>query len=185
MSGTPQWRGSELPPELSSFIGRRHERARVRHALRGSRVVTLSGPGGVGKTRLALRVATEAASDYPDGVRLVEFARVQDPGLVADTAVARLGLSVEPALAPLEALVGHLRHRGLLLVLDNCEHVKDAVSVLISAVLDSCPGVRILAPSRHSLEVPEEQLLAVPPLSVPPPSREPRLPEALLPYDAV
>src|SRR3954452_3710940 len=185
MSGTPHRRGNELPPELSSFIGRRHERAKVGHALRSSRVVTLSGPGGVGKTPLALRGATEAASRYPDGVRLVEFAPVQDPGLVADTAVASLRLSVEPAVAPLEALVGHLRDRGLLLILDNCEHVKDAVSELISAVLDSCPGVRILATSRHSLEVPEELLLAVPPLSVPPPSREPRAPEALLPYDAV
>src|SRR3954447_16081513 len=185
MSGTPHRRGNELPPELSSFIGRRHERAKVGHALRSSRVVTLSGPGGVGKTRLALRVATEAASRYPDGVRLVEFAPVQDPGLVADTAVASLRLSVEPGVAPLEALVRPLRDRGLLLILDNCEHVKDAVSELISAVLEACPRVRILATSRHSLEVPEELLLAVPPLSVPPPSREPRAPEALLPYDAV
>ena len=148
-------------------------------------MVTLSGPGGVGKTRLALRVAAEAASRYPDGVRLVEFAPVRDPGLVADTAVASLGLSVEPAVAPLEALVGHLRDRRLLLILDNCEHVKDAVGALIAAMLDSCPRVRILATSRHGLELPEEQLLAVPPLSVPPPSREPRSPEALLPYDAV
>lgn len=185
MSGTPLLRHRELPAELSSFIGRRHELAQVRHALTGSRVVTLSGPGGVGKTRLALRGASDAASGYPDGVRLVELAPVQDPDLVADTVVASLGLSVAPALAPLDALVGHLRDRGLLLVLDNCEHVQDAVSVLVSAVLDSCPRVRILTTSRHSLEVPEEQLLAVPPLSVPPPSREPRTPEALLPYDAV
>jgi predicted ATPase/DNA-binding CsgD family transcriptional regulator len=185
MSGTPLRRGSALPAELSSFIGRRHELGQVRHALSGSRVVTLSGPGGVGKTRLALRVAADAASGYPDGVRLVELAAVQDPALVADTVVASLGLSVAPALAPLEALVGHLRDRRLLLVLDNCEHVRDAVSTLISAVLDSCPRVRVLATSRHSLEVPEERLLAVPSLPVPPPSREPRSPEALLPYDAV
>jgi predicted ATPase/DNA-binding CsgD family transcriptional regulator len=185
MSGTPMLRGSQLPAELSSFIGRRHELARARHALGGSRVVTLSGPGGVGKTRLALRVATDAASGYADGVRLVELAAVQDPDLVADTVVASLGLSVAPILAPLEAVVGHLRSRGLLLVLDNCEHVRDAVSVLVSAVVDSCPEVGILATSRHSLDVPEEQVLAVPPLPVPPLSREPRSPEALLPYDAV
>ena len=185
MSGTPLWRGSELPAEVSSFIGRRHELARIHHALGGSRVVTLSGPGGVGKTRLALRVATDAVSGYPDGVRLVELAPVQEPGLVADTVVATLGLSVAPAVAPLEALVGHLRERGLLLVLDNCEHVRDAVAGLVSALLANCPRVRILATSRHSLEVPEEELLAVPPLPVPPPSREPRSPEALLPYYAV
>src|SRR4051794_117527 len=130
MSGTPLRQGSALPAELSSFIGRRHELAQVRHALSGSRVVTLSGPGGVGKTRLALRVATDAASRYPDGVRLVEMAPVQDPALVADTVVASLGLSVPPALAPLEALVAHLCDRGLLLVLDNCEHVRAAVSTL-------------------------------------------------------
>ena len=185
MSTTPLRRGRELPAELSSFIGRRHELRQVRHALGESRVVTLSGPGGVGKTRLALRVATDAASDYPDGVRLVELAPVQDAGLVADTVVASLGLSVAPALAPLEVLVAHLRDRAFLLVLDNCEHVRDAVSAVISAVLDRCPRVRILVTSRHSLEAPEERLLAVPPLPVPPPSREPRSPEALLPYDAV
>src|SRR4051794_36366124 len=171
MSGTQLRRGGTLPAELSSFIGRRHELAQVRHALGSSRLVTLSGFGGVGKTRLALRVATDAASDYPDGVRFVELAPVQDPALVADTVVASLGLSVVPALAPLDALVGHLRDHGLLLVLDNCEHVRDAVSVLISAVLDNCPRVRILVTSRHGLEVPEEQLLAVPPLPVPPPTR--------------
>src|SRR5215213_7274818 len=185
MSTTPLRRGRELPAELSSFIGRRHELRQVRHALGESRVVTLSGPGGVGKTRLALRVATDAASDYPDGVRMVELAPVQDAGLVADTVVASLGLSVAPALAPLEVLVAHLSDRAFLLVLDNCEHVRDAVSALISVVLDSCPRVRILVTSRHSLEAPEERLLAVPPLPVPPPSREPRSPEALLPYDAV
>ena len=185
MSGTPLWRGSELPAEVSSFIGRRNELAEIRHALGGSRVVTLSGPGGVGKTRLALRAATDALSGYPDGVRSVELAPVQDPALVADTVVAALGLGVAPALAPLEALVGHLRDRDLLLVLDNCEHVRHAVTALVSALLDNCPRVRILATSRHSLEVPEEKLLAVPPLPVPPPSREPRSPEALLPYDAV
>src|SRR5919112_1020919 len=147
MSATPLRRGRELPAELSSFIGRRNELAWVRHALSGSRVVTLSGPGGVGKTRLALRVATDAASGYPEGVRLVELAPVQDPGLIADTVVASLGLRVAPALAPLDALVAHLRDRGLLLVLDNCEHVRDAVSAVVSAVLDSCPRVRILATS--------------------------------------
>src|SRR5215213_9519648 len=144
MSTTPLRRGRELPAELSSFIGRRHELRQVRHALGESRVVTLSGPGGVGKTRLALRVATDAASGYADGVRVVELAPVQDPALVADTVVASLGLSIAPALAPLEALVGHLRDRSLLLVLDNCEHVRDAVNALISAVLDGCPRVRML-----------------------------------------
>src|SRR3954449_11105575 len=109
MSGTPLRRGGELPAELSSFIGRRHELARVRHALVGSRIVTLSGSGGVGKTRLALRVAADAASDYPDGVRFVELAPVQDPALVADTVVASLGLRVSSALPHLQALDRHLR----------------------------------------------------------------------------
>src|SRR3954469_21805049 len=135
MSGTSPRRAGTLPAELSSFIGRRHELAQIRHALLGSRIVTLSGSGGVGKTRLALRVAADAASDYPDGVRLVQLAPVQDPALVADTVVASLGLGGASALPPLEALVGHLRDHGVLLVLDNCEHVQDAVSPLISAVI--------------------------------------------------
>ena len=185
MSGTPPRQGSELPAELSSFIGRRHELARIRHALARSRVVTLSGPGGVGKTRLALRVAAHLVASYPDGVRMVELAAVQDPTLVADTVVAGFGLRSAATLTPIEALVGHLRDRAMLLVLDNCEHVRDAVGAVISLVLDSCPEVSILATSRHSLEVPGEDLLTVPPLPVPPPGRLARTPEALLPYDAV
>ena len=185
MSGTPPRPGSELPAELSSFIGRRHELARIRHALTRSRVVTLSGPGGVGKTRLALRVAADLAASYPDGARMVELAPVQDSSLVADTVVASFGLRSAATLTPVEALVGHLRDRAVLLVLDNCEHVRDAVEALISLVLDSCPHVSILATSRHSLDVPDEALLTVPPLPVPPPGRLARNPEALLPYDAV
>src|SRR5689334_17095974 len=99
----------DLPAALSSFVGRRHELAQVRRALPRSRVVTLSGPGGVGKTRLALRIAAGAAGGYPDGVQLVELAPVQDPGLVADTTVAAFGLANATVLPPLEALVGHLR----------------------------------------------------------------------------
>jgi non-specific serine/threonine protein kinase len=174
-----------LPAELSSFIGRRHELAQVRHALTRSRVVTLSGPGGVGKTRLAVRVAADVAPTYPDGVRLIELAAVPDPGLVADTAVASLGLSSATVLAPMEALVGHLCDRGLLLVLDNCEHVQEAVGALISRILDACTGVSILATSRHSLDVPDEHVLRVPTLPVPPPGREVGTPEALRLYDAV
>src|SRR3954454_18912270 len=125
MSGTSPRRAGTLPAELSSFIGRRHELAQIRHALLGSRIVTLSGSGGVGKTRLALRVAADAASDYPDGGRLVALAPARERAFGAATVVASLGLSVAPALPPLDALVGHLGDHCLLLVLDNCEHVQD------------------------------------------------------------
>src|SRR4051794_26414114 len=146
MTGEPQ--GGALPAELSSFVGRRHELAQVRRALAHSRVVTLAGPGGVGKTRLALRLAAEQAEDYPDGARLVELAPVRDPRLVADTAVASLGLTSGPGLAPLESLVHHLRDRELLVVLDNCEHLREAAAALVRHLLERCPRVRVLATSR-------------------------------------
>jgi predicted ATPase/DNA-binding CsgD family transcriptional regulator len=186
MTATPPPQGRGLPAELSSFIGRRHELAEVRGALARSRVVTLSGPGGVGKTRLALRVAAEMAPSCSDGASMVELAPVPDPGLLVDTVVAALGLRGATTLSPRDALVRHLHDRELLLVLDNCEHVRDAVAALVSDVLENCPRVRILATSRHGLDVAQEHLVTVPPLPVPPPGGEAgRSLEALLPYDAV
>ncbi len=185
MTGTPPWQDRALPAELSSFVGRRHELARVRSALLDSRLVTLAGPGGVGKTRLALRVAADVEAQFTDGVWLVELAAVPDPALVPDTVVARLGLTGTGTAAPTERLVDHVRDRAGLLVLDNCEHVDDAVRVLLTRVLDDCPQVTVLATSRYALALPAERVVTVPPLIVPPPVRSTDPPEALLPYDAV
>ena len=185
MTGTPLRHPRVLPAELSSFVGRRHELTQARRALVRSRLVTLTGPGGVGKTRLALRVAAEAAATYGDGVHLVELAPVRDPRLVADTAVTSLGLTGHNARAPREALLRHLLDRELLLVLDNCEHLRDAVASLVTELVDRCPRLRVVATSRHRLGVAGEHLLEVSPLAVPPAGQVVRSAEALLPYDAV
>ena len=140
MSGSPASRQHHLPAEFSSFIGRRHEQVQVRHALVRSRLVTLTGPGGVGKTRLALRVAADLAEGYADGAWIVELAPVQDAELVPDTVVAALGLRGATGV-PDEALVAHLRDRALLLILDNCEHLRDAAGALVRRLLDGCPQV--------------------------------------------
>jgi predicted ATPase/DNA-binding CsgD family transcriptional regulator len=155
-----------LPAELTSFVGRRRELAETRRLLGGSRILTLTGVGGVGKTRLALRMAAEVRRTFPDGVWFVELAAVQDPQLVANTVANTLELrqvSAEPAAD----LAAYLEGQQLLVVLDNCEHLTDACAVLISKLLAAAPGLRVLATSRHVLGVEGEQILSVPPLSTP------------------
>lgn len=135
-----------------------------------SRLVTLTGPGGVGKTRLAWRLAARAERAFPDGVRLVHLSDLHDPALVLTAAAEALGLPDPlPARAPLDAIVRHVRDRRLLLVLDNCEHLLPACADLVAALLHGTTGVRILATSRHRLALTEEHLLEVRPLPVPDP----------------
>ncbi|TJZ98908.1 ATP-binding protein [Actinacidiphila oryziradicis] len=157
----PAQRPGNLPAELTSFVGRRDELTRVKRLLSEARLVTLTGVGGVGKTRLALRVAQQAQRAFPDGTWLVELAALDDPGLLAQSVRTAL------ALPPQAALAETLRDRRLLLVLDNCEHLQDACAVLAEAVLRACPGVRVLATSRHRLGAHGEHTFAVPPLALP------------------
>jgi predicted ATPase/DNA-binding CsgD family transcriptional regulator len=178
-------RRTNLPAELSSFVGRRHELAQLRSALREHRLVTLFGPGGVGKTRLALRGAAELSKKYAEGAWVAGLANVTDPGLVADTVVAALGLRDASAAPAVDVLVAHLRERELLLVLDNCEHLETAAAALAERLLAECPSVRLVTTSRHALGPAQEHLLPVPPLTVPSPDRGSRSPEGLLGYDAV
>lgn len=177
-------RRSNLPAELSSFVGRRHELAAVRGMLATHRLVTLLGPGGIGKTRLALRTATDEEPGLIDGAWVAELAPVQVPELVPETVVATLGIRSQGG-TPTERLVAHLRHRQLLLVLDNVEHVQEAASALAAELLGSCPGVRVLVTSRHALEILGEQVFTVPPLPLPAPGRPAGSREALMHYDAV
>ncbi|GAA0280664.1 hypothetical protein GCM10009527_091230 [Actinomadura nitritigenes] len=172
-SGTPEqlMRGTgNLPAETTSFVGRERQMTEVRRALEASRLVTLTGAGGVGKTRLALRVAAGAASDFPDGAWPADLAPLT-PGTEPeqlDRAVAEsLGLSDHSARPPADAVTGLLRDRRLLLVLDNCEHLVDAVAALASRLLRSAPGLRILATSRERLGVLGEHVLTVPSLTLP------------------
>ena len=155
-----------LPAEMTSFVGRRRELAETRRMLAGSRLLTLTGPGGVGKTRLALRMATEVRRSFPDGVWFVELAAVQDPQLLAHTLANALELR-QVSADPAADLASYLESQRLLVVLDNCEHLTDASAVLASKLLAAAPMLHIVATSRHVLGVEGEQILSVPPLSVP------------------
>jgi len=185
MGETPADRRSNLPAELSSFVGRRHELAAVRTGVATHRLVTLLGPGGIGKTRLAFRAAADQERRMSHGAWVAELATVPVPELVPEMVVAALGIRSTQGGSPTERLVAHLRDRQLLLVLDNCEHVQEAAAALAAELLSSCPGVRVLATSRHALALPGELVVTVPPLPMPGPGQPAGSPEALMHYDAV
>jgi len=175
-----------LPLQLTSFIGREHEIGQVKLALSNSRLVTLTGPGGVGKTRLALEVATQLLDDYADGIWLVELADLADPRLVAQAIGGVFGLREEGGRSMAERLQDYLGARELLLVLDNCEHLLVGCAPLASALLRTCPGVGILATSREALNIPGETGRLVPSLSAPDAeAHRPMNTAELAKYDAV
>ena len=164
----PQLPG-HLPAEVTSFVGRRFERSAIRELLAQSRLVTLTGFGGIGKTRLALRMAAELRRAYPDGVAFVPLGALSDADGVPDQIAAALGLYGRSTNTGTVAIVEYLRTRRLMLVLDNCEHVVDVVAVVAETLLRSCPGVRILATSREPLRVDGEVVHQVAPLTCPAP----------------
>jgi len=166
-----------LPAELTSFVGRRGEVAEVKRLLAGSRLVTLTGVGGVGKTRLALRAAAELRRAFRDGVWLVQLDQVRDQALVAQAVAGALGLQDRAGYAPTAMLADYLGGRQLLLVLDNCEHLVDAAAKLADLLLRTAAGLRVLATSRESLNMTGETVLAVPPLATPEPGRRPTVAE--------
>ncbi|QSE86100.1 protein kinase domain-containing protein [Rhodococcus koreensis] len=172
-----------LPLELTSFVGRRHELTEAKNLLGGSRLVTLTGIGGVGKTRLALRVASAVRREYADGVRLAELGELRKESLV-DAVAAAVGVRDQSARPVHEVLVEFLVPREVLVVLDNCEHMVDAVAELVGPLLRVCPRLRILATSREPLGIGGEAVLRVPSLGVPDPERTPSL-RGLPTYDAV
>jgi predicted ATPase/DNA-binding CsgD family transcriptional regulator len=160
-------RTGQLPAETTGFVGRRSELATVSTLLAGSRLVTVTGAGGVGKTRLALRAASGAAARYRDGVALAELAGLRNPELLPHTVAAALGLARQDSRPRSEAIVDYLRERELLLILDTCEHVIDECALFAEAVLREAPGVTILATSRQPLDVPGESTCPLSPLQVP------------------
>jgi predicted ATPase/DNA-binding CsgD family transcriptional regulator len=176
-------RRHNLPLEMTSFIGREQEIAEVGRQLATTRLLTLTGAGGVGKTRLALRVATDHLNAYPDGAWLVELAALTDPSVVPYEVAWSLGLR-EIRGDPVEALLGYLRPRSLLLVLDNCEHLVDPCATLAETLLRGSPGLRMLATSREPLRIPGETAWRVPSLSRPDPQHLPPF-EHLQHYEAV
>lgn len=169
MGGSESRRTSGFPAELTSFVGRRDEAAEVRRLLSVGRLLTLTGPGGVGKTRLAGHVARQVARVFPDGVWLVPLAALRDEAFVPHAVIDALGVRSESVRPPLDVLVEYLRERRLLIVLDNCEHLLRSCAVLAAAVLSATEGVRILATSRHRLGPVGERLFEVPPLPAPAP----------------
>jgi predicted ATPase len=177
-----------LPERLTSFVGRELELSEVGKLVEQHRLVTITGPGGAGKTSLAVELARQLGDGWPDGVWLVELAALRDPGLVPEAVIAALGIGEEPGVAsgppaaPVERLAEFLRDKGLLLVLDNCEHLAGACAELVERLLRGAPGLKVLATSREVLGVPGEVRWLVPPLAVP---EDAVAAEALARFDAV
>ena len=178
-------RPNNLPRQLTSFIGREKEMGEVKRLLSTADLVTLTGSGGAGKTRLAFQVAADVIEHYPDGVWLAEFAPIADSALVPKIVASALNVPEQPGRDMTETLADALRHKALLLVLDNCEHLLAPSRDLAATLLRKCPQIRILATSREGLGVPGETLWRVPSLSVPEDVRHLPPPEELVLYDAV
>ncbi|MFI6630652.1 LuxR C-terminal-related transcriptional regulator [Nonomuraea fuscirosea] len=155
-----------LPAPLTSFVGRVTERAQLTDLIRTHRQITAVGPGGVGKTRLALAVAADAAGDYADGVWFVDLVPVADPGMIATAVAGALGLGEQPGRDLTESVLAALADRHALLILDNCEQVVDGVALLLERLLAACPRLTVLATSRARLMVPFERVYPVPRLSL-------------------
>ncbi|MFY9512013.1 MAG: tetratricopeptide repeat protein [Rubrivivax sp.] len=158
---------NNLPQALTSFVGRERERRELKDLLRSTRLVTLLGMGGLGKTRLSLEVADEIRHDFPDGVWFVDLSPIRDPALVASEAAQALGLRDEPGRTLLQTLCSHLKSLRVLLIIDNCEQVVQACAELVGAILRAAPQVRAITSSREALRVPGEQAYPILPLPVP------------------
>src|SRR6202171_6030697 len=160
-------RTGNLPAEATRFIGRRRQLAELRKKLTAGRLVSLVGPGGVGKSRLAVRGATDLGRSFKDGAWLVELAEVRDPALVSNAVMAALDLRDQAATEPLELVLSYLKDKSLLLVVDNCEHLLGAAAHLVSEVLRAAPDVRVISTTREPLSVSGEHVIPVPPLELP------------------
>jgi predicted ATPase len=181
-------RGPERPPhnlpsELSSFVGREKELPEVRRLLENNRLLTLTGPGGCGKTRLALAAASELVERFEDGVWMVDLAPLGDPSLVPQAVAAAPGVREQPGRPLTETLSDYLASKKVLLVLDNCEHLIEACAELAEALLRSCPGLRVLTTSREALDISGEVAWPVPSLSLPDLRRMPNI-ESLSRYES-
>ena len=171
-----------LPSQLTSFIGREHEITEIVDLLRERRLVTLTGPGGAGKTRLSLEVAERVVLEHPDGIRLVELAALVDPDVLLDEVAQRFGAS-GVAGEPMSLTIAEKIHdRTMLLVLDNCEHLVEPVARLTSGLLAACPNLHVIATSRERLAITGEVVYRVPSLAVPPDGVEV---DRSLEYDAI
>ncbi len=169
--------------EPNSFVGRERELDELRRFVPSMRAVTLCGPGGIGKTRLALRVLAGLADDFPDGVWFIELGDLRQPDLVVSRVASVIGVDEEPGRPLVDTLADALRPRRLLLALDTCEHLIDSCARLCHRLLASSPGLRVLATSREPLRMAAETVWQVPPLTLPPGAAE--TPDELRRYEAV
>jgi len=168
MAVVPLRAGAEhrLPAEVTSFIGRRRETTEARRLLSVARLVTITGVGGVGKSRLALRVALDVRRAFPGGVCFVELADVDEPALIGQALADTHSIRIPPSQSPVDVLIEHLADRRMLIVLDNCEHLLEDCAVLADGLLRALPDLRILATSRQPLGIASEQTLELAPLPV-------------------
>lgn len=173
-----------LPVQMTSFVGREKEINEIKDLLKVTRLFTLAGSGGVGKTRLSLQVGAELLDKYPDGVWQVELAALSDPSLVPQAVAAALGLREEPRRTLTDTLADALRSKKSLLIFDNCEHLVEACARLADALLKVGPNLRIIATSREGLRLVGEVVWRVPSLSVPDPLKGPAA-ESLTQYESV
>lgn len=183
-TGSARRVGGNLPVPISRFVGRVGERAQIQELLRSTRLITLTGSGGLGKSRLGLEVAGDVGSDYPDGVWLVELAGLAKSDLLAEQVMADVGAPNAPGSTATQALTAHLTGWRSLLVLDNCEHLVSACASLVDCLLKSCAGLDIMVTSREPLCVTGETVWVVGPLSTPR-EDDPAELEPLLRHDAV
>ena len=173
-----------LPAELTSFVGRRKELDDLQKLIAASRLLTLIGAGGVGKTRLVVRLATAVVDEFPHGVWMADLSPLSAPDLIAQTLASSVGVRESPNRSVRDSLIEFLRDRRLLLVVDTCEHLVDACAELTEALLRGAPGLRIVATSREALGVPGEVVYRVPSLAVPATTAEPVSPHSLAAADA-
>jgi predicted ATPase/DNA-binding CsgD family transcriptional regulator len=163
---------ADRPEEFSSFVGRALEVDELRGLMRATRAITLCGAGGIGKSRLALRLLDAVAADFPDGSWFVELGELRQPEHVVPRIAAAVGVYEEPGRPLLDTLADSLRHRRVVLVLDNCEHLIQACASICQRLLASSPGLQVIATSREPLRVAAEVVWQVPPLGLPPVSRQ-------------
>lgn len=182
--GAPPPNRHNLPLQVTRFFGRAEELNLIAERLTEWRLVTVTGPGGVGKTRLALRFAESLADSFAHGAWLVELAPVAHPDLVPRAVATALAIRDQPGRTTRDNLVNHLRERQVLLVMDNCEHLLTATAELAQTLLHACPHLKILATSREALEIAGEAVCPLPPLRFPNPERLPQ-PESIAEYDAI
>lgn len=175
---------NNLPTQLTSFVGREDQIAELKQELDVHRLITLTGSGGTGKTRLSLQVAAELLERFDHGVWFIELAPLTDPDLIPQTILSAIGISEQPNKTPLEILKDYLHEKKTLIVLDNCEHLVTASAQVVNALLNPAPKLRILASSREALGVKGELSYPVPSLSLPDLKHLPT-PEQLLQYEAV